>query len=175
MQKKVIFIIPQIGWNDIELFTIKKTLEKHKIKCETASYSTGKSISKTGKTINVDHIVCNLKTSDFDCLIFVGGQNVSSLAEYPCIIDLIKESFKENKILALLCINPALLLPKANLMKGKKVTSFKMKNNWSHDEIMKRGGVIVDSPVVIDGNIITCRDEKDAQLLAKSLVNLLKE
>jgi putative intracellular protease/amidase len=67
------------------------------------------------------------------------------------------------------------LLPKANLMKGKKVTSFKMKNNWSHDEIIKEGGIIIDSPVVIDGNIITCRDEHDAEMLAKSLVQLIKE
>ncbi len=172
--KKAIFIIPQIGFNDIELSTIKTILEKNKIKCSIASYSLGTVISKFGKKMKADKIVCNIKDDDYDCLIFVGGENVSNLSEHKCIINMIKSAYKKKKLLALLCMNPALLLPKANLIKGKKVTVFQNKNGWSEKHIREKKGILIDEPVVIDKNIITCRDEKDARLLAENIIRLLK-
>ncbi|MBN1157489.1 DJ-1/PfpI family protein [Candidatus Woesearchaeota archaeon] len=172
--KKSLFIVPQIGFNDVELPAIKRILEKNSVKCDIASFSLGNVISKTGKRTKADKIICNIKASDYDCFIFVGGENVSSLAEHKCVINLIKSAHKENKLIVLLCINAALLLPKANLIEGRKVTVFKMKNNWSTDAIKKNKGILVDEPVVIDGNIITCRDEKDAELAAKWIILEMK-
>lgn len=172
--KSALFIIPQIGFNDVELFTIRDILFKNSIECHIASYSLGTAISKTGKTINADRNICSLKVKEYDCFIFVGGENVSSLVEHKCVIELVKKAYKEKKLLALLCVNPALILPKASLIEGRKVTVFNTKNNWSTDFIKENKGILVDEPIVVDENIITCRDEKDAKELADLLLEILK-
>jgi len=170
--RKALFIVPQIGFNDVELLTIRKKLERHAIKCSVASFALGTVISKTGKTIQADVVITQVKAEDYGCFIFVGGKNVASLAEYPQIIEVVKNAYQQQKILALLCINSVLLLPKANLIKNKKITVYKMKNKWSETAANEYGAVLVDEPIVIDGNIITCRDEEDAKLLADTLIEI---
>jgi protease I len=172
---KAIFIVPQIGFNEHELFTIRQNLEKNKIKCEIASFSKGKVISKEGTAINASEMICPINPDDYSCFIFVGGENVSSLVDHKCVINLIKKANKKRKIIALLCMNPALLLPKAGLLKGKRVTVFKTKNNWSENNIIKNKGILVDEPVVIDDNIITCRNEEDSELLAERIISKLNK
>jgi protease I len=170
---KAVFLVPQIGFNDHELFILKKTLEKNKIDCIVSSYSKGEVISKNGKIIKAHEIICNLKAKDYDCFIFVGGENVSSLTEHKCVIELLKAVNAQNKLIVLLCMHPALFLPRLNFLEGKKMTVFKSKNKWSVETI-KNNAIYVDEPVVVDGNIITCRDEKDTKELADKIVNLMK-
>jgi len=173
MKRHALFIVPQIGFNYFELITIRKKLEKNHIRCSIASYSKGTVISKDKKTLNAEHIICELKAADFDCLIFVGGENISNLAKHKCIIKLIQESYKEKRLIALLCLNSALLLPKAGLMEGRKVTVFETRNNWSREHVLEKKGILIEEPVVIDENIITCKDEKDAGLIADKILERL--
>jgi protein deglycase len=170
---KALFLVPQIGFNETELFTIKKFLEKNKIECSVASYSKGKVIGKGGKSLVAKEILCNIKVKDFDCFIVVGGMNVSSLVEHKCVVEMIKEAFSSNKLVVLLCMAPSLFCSVTNIFKGKKVTVFKSKDSWSVKNIVKHGLIHTDEPVVIDGNLLTCRDEKDSLELAKKIVELL--
>jgi putative intracellular protease/amidase len=170
-----IFVIPQIGFNDFELLTIREILQKNKIECQICSFALGKVISKTGVTLNATKIIGNIETKDFDCLIFVGGENVSSLSHYKCVIDLIKQADIDNKKIVLLCMNPAILLPKAGLMEGRKVTVFESKDGWSKESVRNNKGILVDEHVVVDGNIISSRNEEDSTEVAKTIVQILNE
>ena len=172
--KKSLFIVPQIGFNEIELFAIKKILEKSKIKCTIASFSKGRVIGKHEKIANATEIIKKINYADYDCFIFVGGENASSLSEYQCVLDLLKNANKLNKLIALLCMHPAIFLPSLPFLKNKKMTVFKSKNNWSVG-IIKKEAVYVDESVVIDGNILTCRGEEDAKQLAEKIVKLLNK
>ena len=69
---------------------------------------------------------------------------------------------------------PAILLEKLDFLKGKKMTVFKSKNTWSVEQI-KQNAVYIDEPVVIDGNIITCRNEEDAKLLGDKLIEIINK
>jgi putative intracellular protease/amidase len=61
-----------------------------------------------------------------------------------------------------------------NILKNKRATIFKSKDSWSIKNLAKHGVKHVDEPIVIDSNIITCRDEKDSLQLAKTIVEILK-
>jgi len=171
---KALFLVPQIGFNENELFTIKKALENHNIRCRIASFAKGKAIGKTGKPALVKEILCKVDVKDYDCFIMVGGMNVSSLIEHKCVVDMINSAYSSGKILALLCMTPALFSTVTDILKGKRVTVFKDKNNWSLKALKENGLIHVDEPVVADGNILTSRDEKDSLELAKRIVEKLK-
>ncbi len=171
---KAVFLVPQIGCNDVELMTLKTVLEKNSIPCVIASYSTGKVISKAGVQLNASRSIASLRPEEFDAIIVVGGENVASLAEYDCVIDLIKSAHALKKYIVLLCMNATLLLPKAGLLEGRKVTVFENKNKWSLKQIKEHKGILVDEPVVVDGNIITCRNEEDVMGLAGTIIHILK-
>jgi putative intracellular protease/amidase len=166
---KALFIVPQIGFNETELFTLKRFLERHKITCVVGSYSKGKVIGKTGKTVVAKQVLCNIDVNDYDCFIVVGGMNVSSLVEHKCVVDMIDNACSSGKLIVLLCMAPALF---CSILKGKRATVFKTKNLWS---VKALGSAYVDSPIVIDSNVISCRDEKDSLALAKKIVEVLKK
>jgi protease I len=174
MAKKAVFLVPQIGFNEVELFTLKKTLEKNKIECAIASYAKGTVIGKNAKKANATEIICNINHKDYDCFIIVGGENVSSLSEHSCVINLLETADKGSRIIALLCMAPALFLSVSDILKHKKLTVFPSKNGWSMENIIKHGGILVDEPVVVDGNIVSCRNEEDSQELADILVKMMK-
>ena len=123
---KAVFLVPQIGCSDVELMTLKTVLEKNSIPCAIASYSTGKVLSKTGIPLNAARSIASLTPEEFDAIIVVGGENVASLAEYDCVIELIRSAYALKKYIVLLCMNSALLLPRAGLLEGRKVTVFEI-------------------------------------------------
>jgi putative intracellular protease/amidase len=174
MKRKAVFIVPQIGFNDIELTTIRSRLEEKGIVCIIASYEKSEVMSKTKKVMLADAAIADLKAEEYDCFIFVGGEHVSVLSESRHVQDIVSNAYKLGKVIALLCLNPALILPKVNLLEGKSVTVFKTKDGWSERFISENGGILVDKPVVIDRNIVTCRNEEDAGLLADKLIEMLK-
>ena len=65
---KALFIVPQIGFNETELFTVRRFLERHKITCVVASYSKGKVIGKTGKSVVAKEVLCSIDIDDYNCL-----------------------------------------------------------------------------------------------------------
>jgi protease I len=172
---KALFLVPQIGFNEFELFTLKKNLEKNNISCHIASFTKGKVIGKTGKSAMAKEILCNIDVDSFDCFIIVGGMNVSSLVEHKCVVDIITKANSKKKLVVLLCMAPSLFCSITNILKGKKATVFKSKNSWSVKNLIENGVIHVDEPVVVDGNIITCRDEKDASVLASTIAKMLKK
>jgi protease I len=169
-----LFLVPQVGFNETELFTIKRFLEKNNVKCDIASYSKGKVIGKTGKSVVAKQIFCSVVVKDYGCFIVVGGMNVASLIEHKCVVEMINDAYSVGKLIVLLCMAPALFCSVTDILKGKNVTVFKSKDLWGVKNLVQHGVKHVDEPVVFDGNILTCRDEKDSLQLAKTIVEVLK-
>lgn len=170
---KAVFIIPQIGANERELFTMKSILEKNKVSCTIASFSKGKVIGKYGRSFNASGQISSLRIDSFDCCIVVGGENASSLADYSQVTNLLTEADRQNKLIALLCMHPAIFLDKLPFLMGKNLTAFKSANSWPETAIEAAGAKYLDEPVVQDKNLITCQNEKDAGLCAEQIVHSL--
>ncbi len=173
--KRVLALISQVGFNDKELLIIKKTLEKHNISCPIASFALGECIGKYGNRVTARFAFPKIDIEEFDGIFFVGGYGMASLMEYPQIIKLVKKADRLKKIIGGHCMAPALVLAKAGILKGKKVTVFRKKDGWSEEEIIRNGGMLVDAKVVVDKNIVTGRDEEDAQMFAYALIEAISD
>jgi protease I len=67
-------------------------------------------------------------------------------------VDLVKNAFEQNKAVAAICHGPWLLCS-ARILKDKNLTCF-----YSiKDDVINAGGVYEDSPVVVDGNLVSLK------------------
>jgi 4-methyl-5(b-hydroxyethyl)-thiazole monophosphate biosynthesis len=101
-----------------------------------------------------------------DALILPGGPGHKNLANSPMILDMIQAMFQAGKICAAICAAP-IVLGKAGILVGKKVTCF------PGCEAMLNGGIFIDQPVVVDGNIITSRGAGTAVPFAVEIISCL--
>ena len=87
-------------------------------------------------------------------------------------LQLIREFHKKNKLIASICVG-ALPLCKSGILKGKKATTYNMGNGIRQSMLKEFGVNVVNEPVVIDNNIITCWNPSTAIDVAFKLLELL--
>ncbi len=93
----------------------------------------------------------DIKIENFDILILPGGvKSMEILRLNKKVLNLINDFNSNNKIIAATC-SAIMLLISAKIIKGKKVTGYYA---WK-DDIENAGGIFVDKPCVIEGNLVT--------------------
>ncbi|HPO49133.1 MAG TPA: DJ-1/PfpI family protein [Spirochaetota bacterium] len=95
-----------------------------------------------------------------------GGLGVENLLKSSKVENLIKKYFDQNKYIVAICAAP-LVLEKAGVLKGKKVTSYP-----STEENLKSIAEYSSEKVVVDGKIITSRGFGTAMDLGLKLVEI---
>ncbi|KON29545.1 hypothetical protein AC477_05795 [miscellaneous Crenarchaeota group-1 archaeon SG8-32-1] len=151
MVKALVFLAT--GFEEIETVTIVDVLRR-----------AGIDITVAGLTFNVidgaheikmvpDKSIEDVKLENFDAVVVPGGSpGYKNLREDPRVIDIIKEAFKSEKIVAAICAAPA-VLSDAGILNGKRCTIYP----GMEDELEKGGGIPKPDIVVVDGNIITSK------------------
>lgn len=91
---------------------------------------------------------------------------VTNLRDNSRVIEIVKEMHKNNKLVAAICAGP-IVLARAGVIEGKKVTSYP----GFEDQLS--GGIYQQQNVVRDGNIITARGPALAVDLAIEIVKYL--
>jgi protease I len=123
---------------------------------------------KGSAEVTVDTTADSVEASQFDAIIVPGGYAPDKMRLHQPMIDLVRNSYGEGKIIAAVCHGPQLLIS-ADIVKGRHVTS------WPSVAIdLKNAGAIWgDEPVVRDGNIITSRKPADLQKFNKAITEAL--
>jgi protein deglycase len=121
-----------------------------------------------------NYLVDEIKVNDFDALAIPGGfeeYDYYKDAYDERFLNLIREFKKHNKIIASICV-AALPLGKSGILAGKKATTYN--KNSTRQEALKTFGVnVINQPVVMDDNIITCWNPSTAMDAAFLLLELL--
>lgn len=169
---KKIAILLADGFEEIEALTPKDVLSRAGFLCELVSI-------KESNVVRSTHEVCVLadKTIDtcgdfneYDMIVLPGGMPGSKfLAESDKVIDVIRNFNNQGKFIAAICAAPALVLSKAGIASGRRITSYPGMDNYLTDSIY------VEEPVVQDGNIITSRGPATALAFSYKLVDVLGE
>ncbi|MFH1421521.1 MAG: DJ-1/PfpI family protein [Planctomycetota bacterium] len=121
-----------------------------------------------GMKIEVDKTVDEVNPKDFDCIVFIGGSGAKKLFDNEKILNLAKESVKENKVVAAICLAPS-ILANAGILEGKNATAFKSEK----ENLEKKGAKFVNKPVVTDGNLITAESPSDATKFAEAIIECI--
>jgi protease I len=171
-RKKAVMIIAFKDFRDEEYFIPRQVLEINDISVTTASFQRGKAIGTYGGEVKIDLTLEELDVKDFDIIIFVGGSGAGDYLDNESCWTIAREALEKEKILAAICIAPA-ILAKAGVLKGKKATVWSSPMDKSAVRILKEEGVVYeDQSVVQDGNIITANGPQSARNFGEAIADL---
>jgi protease I len=107
-------------------------------------------------------------SDDYVAVIIPGGFAPDHMRRHPQMVDLVKKMYSKQKLVAAICHAGSMLIS-ANILKGKKATSF-----YSiKDDMMNAGARWFDEEVVVDGNIITSRKPEDLPAFMRAILDYL--
>jgi 4-methyl-5(b-hydroxyethyl)-thiazole monophosphate biosynthesis len=119
--------------------------------------------------------IAEVNTADFDALAIPGG-----FAEYgfyedaygEAFLELIRKFHRSAKIIASICV-AALPVGKSGILKGKKATTYNLKDGVRQRKLAEYGAIVLNQPVVIDQNVITSWNPSVAMEVAFILLESL--
>ena len=150
MPKSALMVIAFEKFRDEEYAEPKKVLEDAGFKITTASLKTGTAKGKYGMEAPVDMALTDVRASDFDTVVFVGGPGSHGYFDDPTAQAIAREAHDEGKIVAAICAAPS-ILANAGLLKGRTATSFPDQG----PNLTAKGANFTGRGLEIDGNIIT--------------------
>lgn len=168
--KNVLMVIASRNFRDEELEIPRGILQREGAKITLASSSLNESRGVLGKTERPDVLLENVRTEDYDALIFVGGAGASEYWDDPVAHKLVKDVLGEGKPVAAICIAPV-ILANAGVLKGKKAAVW----NSEAEKLSQKGSICTGAGVEVDGNLITANGPQSAKEFGERIVDALAE
>lgn len=175
LSNKKVAILATNGFEESELTQPKKALEDAGAKVEIVSEKSGKIKSWTdgnwGSEFTVDKTLDEVSQKDYNALMLPGGViNPDKLRRNKDAVEFVKSFFENHKPVAAICHGPW-LLAEADVLKGRKVTSFASIKT----DLINAGANWVDKEVVVDQGLVTSRSPEDLPAFNKKLVEEVSE
>lgn len=144
------------GCEEVEALTPLDMLRRADVETITVSIMGRKQIESSHKVrIEADTVIEDLSDSDFDeaaLLILPGGMpGTKNLEACEALMKRVDEFFAKGKKLGAICAAPS-ILGHRGILKGKRACAYP-----GFEKDLEQAEVVVDSPCVVDGNIITAR------------------
>jgi len=172
--KKIAIIIASKNFRDEEYFTPREIFDKTGAEVKVISDKLGIAMGADGGEVNIDIKLNDLKVSDFDAIVFIGGPGALTYLDNSDSYKIAQDAISQNKILAAICISPA-ILAKAGILQGKKATVWASALDRSAVKILEdNGATFQDEDVVQDGKIITGNGPGAAKHFANKIIESLK-
>ena len=167
MQKTLLTFVDEI-YEDLELWYPK-------LRCEEAGYAMRVAApeiknykGKHGYPAKSDLLLEDVNSQNFCGLLVPGGFMPDKLRRDPKVLSLTREFFDQGKLVAFICHGGWLPIS-AKILKGKRVTG----SLGIKDDLENAGGIWVNEPVVVDGNLISSRTPLDLAPFGKAMVDFL--
>lgn len=175
LKNKKVAILATDGFEKSELFQPLEALKKEGATVHIISNKEGeiKSWDETdwGKTITVDKKISEANEDDYNALVLPGGViNPDQLRTDEGALDFIRAFFSSGKPVAAICHAPWLLIS-ADVIKGRKVTSYKS----IKDDVVNAGANWVDQEVVVDEGLVTSRNPDDLPAFCDKVIEETRE
>lgn len=169
MQGTILTFVDEI-YEDLELWYPKIRLEEAGYQTVVASMVPGEFKGKHGYPAKSNRLIANIKSEEFDGLLIPGGFMPDKLRRVPEVLSLTRQFFEQGKLVAFICHGGWIPIS-AQIITGKQVTG----SLGIKDDLVNAGGLWVDEPVVVDGNLVSSRTPKDLAPFAKAMVDFLAE
>jgi protease I len=168
---KILIAVAPEKFRDEELGGPVAALEKAGIPFDIASTRKGTCTGMLGARASATLSFEEVAPEEYDGLVIVGGSGSQvHLWDDKLLLQLVKFFQKSGKMIAAICLAPV-VLARAGILKGRKATYYE---STASDFEMKRGGaVIVNSPVVTDGRLITANGPLAAKQFGDAIVKNL--
>ncbi|MFC1690908.1 DJ-1/PfpI family protein [Nanoarchaeota archaeon] len=168
---KVLFIIAQENFRDVELLAPKEVLEGKGITVEVASITTNTARGADGVMVDPNIAVKDVNLDDYDFIGVIGGPGALELYDYNEVKELLTKRAGSGKPFGAICIAPT-ILARLGLLNGKKATTWDS-NGQQVAVLQQNGAEYVEEPVVVDGNLITANGPGAAKEFAEKIAELI--
>jgi protease I len=167
--KKVVIIIASKNFRDEEFTEPYDVLKTAGAEVRVASSAKIQARGMLGKVAAVDLPLGEVVATNYDAVIFVGGQGAAEYFNDPTAHRIAKETVDGGKLLCGICIAPA-TLANAGVLNGKKATCFPS----VAATLRKADATVVNEGVVRDGKLITADGPESARDFAKAILAALE-
>lgn len=151
MKKVAIFLTD--GFDEIEVAAPLDILERGQVKVDTISiFNKDTVVGSRGLKVVSDMKLSDFNYKDYDLYILPGGPGASSYYENTSLKEVMDKIIEEGRYMTAICAGPT-ILANYGYLDGKNAVCFPPMN----EAFSKNNATFVDSPVVVDGNIITGR------------------
>jgi protease I len=165
--KKVLFFAAPL-YEDLELWYPKIRLEEEGAQCVVAGLGEPTYQGKRGYPVTPDTTVDQVSAGDFDGLVIPGGYAPDILRRHRKVLELTREIFEAGKPVAYIC-HAGWVPISAGIVRGRRGTSV----GAIKDDLVNAGMIWEDSPVVVDGNMITSRTPADLGPFCRAIIGAL--
>jgi protease I len=126
--------------------------------------------SKHGIIVEVDADAGDVSAGDIDGIVVPGGFAPDRMRRYPAVLDLVKTTFDQGKLVAAIC-HAGWVLVSAGVLKGRRATCVPA----IKDDVSNAGADYVDEAVVVDGNLVTSRTPVDLPAWLPAIISVLED
>ena len=166
--KRILTLVGDI-YEDLELWYPKLRLIEAGAAVTVAGEKSGvKYEGKNGYPCEADAAIVEMRATDFDGLVVPGGFMPDKLRRDPDVLQLVRDFDIAGKLIAAICHGGWIPIS-AKILKGKRVTG----SLGIKDDLENAGGIWVNEPVVIDGNLISSRTPLDLAPFGQAMVDFL--
>ncbi|MCX6738351.1 MAG: DJ-1/PfpI family protein [Candidatus Parcubacteria bacterium] len=170
---KIAIIIAFRNFRDEEYFIPKQAFINAGFEVSTVSSQKGTAIGGSGGEADIDIVLDEINISEFDAIMFVGGPGAYKYIDDEKVLNIIQEMVKQEKLLAAICIAPAILAT-AGVLQGRKATIWSSVMDKKPIKVLQENGAeYVDKPVVCDGNIITANGPSAVNEFSRAIIEKL--
>jgi protease I len=156
-------------YEDLELWYPKIRLEEEGARTVVAGTGEKTYQGKRGYPLTVDANVDELSSASFHGLVIPGGYAPDIMRRSKKLLQLTREIFEADKPVAFIC-HAGWVPISAGIVRGKRGTSV----GAIKDDLVNAGMLWEDSPVVVDGNLISSRTPADLPQFMKALIKALQ-
>ena len=110
-----------------------------------------------------------VSADDFDGIVIPGGYAPDMMRRYPAMVDLVRDIYNADKLVAAIC-HAGWMLASARILSGRTATSFFA----IKDDMINAGAEWVDQEVVVDGKLVTSRTPDDLPAFMRTVIDALK-
>lgn len=168
LQGKSVLVFAAPQFEDLELLYPKIRLEEEGAGVVVAGLGEKTYAGKKGHTVTVDASVDDVYAETFDGLVIPGGWAPDVMRRSEKLLHITREIAAAGKPVGFIC-HAAWVLASAGLLQGRRVTCVRA----IRDDVVNAGGVYLDEPVVVDGNLISSRTPADLPHFCRALVAAL--
>jgi protease I len=166
--KTVLFFAGPL-YEDLELWYPKIRLEEEGAGTIVAGTGEKTYQGKRGYPITVDTSVDEISADEFDGLVIPGGYAPDIMRRSQKLLQLTSDIYQAGKPVGFIC-HAGWVPISAGIVRGRRGTSV----GAIKDDLVNAGLLWEDSPVVVDGNLISSRTPADLPQFCKALIAALE-
>ena len=166
-EKKILMVVPPQGFHDGQYEVCRRLWERRGHEVSVASLG-GAARGKAGTAIPVDMAIRDVKSYDYDAIVFLGGEGARLLFDDEPTRKLAKDA--KYKVLAA-SDSAVVLLSLAGALEDKKVAGPPDSVSW----LVKGKAQYTGEPIRVDEKLITVQDPGMSGQLANAVITALEK